>query len=79
MVARTRLNVVYLQGYCGRSSSVATPAQYTLQYYGPAATGIWRTHIELNALYPTRFIAGWGVETENAASFIVFVDLRSEL
>jgi hypothetical protein len=45
-------------------------------YCGPAATGIWRTHVELNALYPTRFIADCGVETENAPSFMVFVYLR---
>ena len=69
--------IVYLPRYCGRSSSVATPAQHTLQYYGPAATGVWRTHIELNALYLTRVIAGWVVETENSPSFMVFVYLRS--
>jgi hypothetical protein len=33
--------------------------------------------VELNALYPTNFIAGWGVETENAPSFMAFVYLRS--
>jgi hypothetical protein len=58
--------------------SVAASAQHKLQYYGPAATGIWRTHVELHALYPTSSIAGRGVETENIPSFMVFAYVRSD-